>query len=317
MKAVISKKRQVVVEPKSKDSIYDVPVLVKALAYTITTLFAFACLYPFLLVVAVSFSDEQAILANGYQLIPEKFSLEGYKYIMQNAGQILWSYGVTIMVTVVGTTLSLFIKSLYAYTISRPSFPWKSQFTFFIFFTTLFSGGMLPKYIINTQMLGLQDSFWALVLPGLCTTMHIIMMRTYMQTAIPNAVVESARMDGAGEFLCYFRIVLPMSIPIIATMALFAVTMFWNDWYRAFLYIVSNTKMIPIQLLLQRLETETKFLQQNAADFGGSVSAMQQDIPTETFKMCLVVTVVTPILIFYPFFQQYFVNGITVGAVKG
>lgn len=317
MKAEVSKKKLKAEKGLSKDTIYDVPKIVKAIAYIITTLFALSCLYPFLLVVAVSFTDENTILANGYQLFPDKFSLAGYKYIIENAGQIFWSYGVTIMVTVVGTVLSLFIKSLYAYTISRPSFPWKSQFTFFIFFTTLFSGGMLPKYIINTQYLHLQDSFWALVLPGLCTTMHIIMMRTYMQTAIPNAVIESARIDGAKEFTCYFKIVLPMSIPIIATMALFAVTLFWNDWYRAFLYIVSNTKMMPIQLLLQRIETETKFLQQSAAEFGGSVDAMRQDIPGETFKMCLVVVVVTPILIFYPFFQQYFVNGITVGAVKG
>lgn len=317
MKAVISKTKKMQKAERTKDSIYDLPLTVKIIAYTITTLFALACLYPFLLTISASFTDEAAIMAEGYKLIPSKWSLEGYRYIFRNSNQIFWSYGVTLVSTLMGTFGNLLLSALYAYTISRPTFPWKTQFTFFIFFTTLFHGGMLPNYIINTQYYQLRDTLWALVLPGMLSAMHIIMMRTYMQTSVPEAVIESARIDGAKEFRCFWNIVLPMSIPIMATMAMFTVTAYWNNWNRAFLYIVTNTKLIPIQLLLMRLENEVRFLEENAESFGTAADAVKQNLPGETFRMGLVVVVVLPIVVTYPFFQQYFVNGITVGAVKG
>ncbi len=303
---------------KKEVSVYDPPALVKFFAYLYTSLVAVMSVLPFLLTVAISFTDEASIKQNGYSFFPKKISLEGYRYLIQNGTQILRSYGVTIFITVVGTLLGLFVISLFAYVLSRQNFPWRKQFTFLAFFTMLFSGGLIPTYIINTQFFAFRDHIHALILPHCMNTTYLLIMRTYMSNSIPGAVIESARIDGAPEFMCYYKIVLPMATPVLGTIGIFLVVGLWNEWYQAFLYITSNTNAMPIQLLLQRMEKEIQFLQNNASQMGVSETmAMQQNLPSETFRMCLVVIVVVPIMVAYPFFQRFFVNGITIGAVKG
>ena len=208
--------------------------------------------------------------------------------------------------------------TLYSYVISRKYFPSRKLFTFIALFTMLFSGGMLPSYIVNSNILHLKDTIWALILPACMSGMYVLILRTFMANSIPDSVVESAKIDGAKEFTCYYKIVLPMAVPAIATIALFLAVNYWNNWYLGFLYVVTNTKIMPIQLLLKRMENEVQFLANNAGLLGvAEASAIKDSIPGETIRMCLVVIVVMPVLIVYPFFQRFFVQGITVGAVKG
>ncbi len=304
---------------REKDiDVFAVPIGVKAIAYCITTAMTVLCILPFLLTLSISITDEAALRTHGYSLIPAKLGFQGYIYVMKNSAQIFRSYGVTIFVTIVGTLVGLFIMTLFAYAISRKNFPFRKSFTFISLFTMLFSGGMLPKYIVVANVLHLKDTIWALILPCCMSAMYILILRTFMANSIPDSVVESAKVDGAEEFTCYYKIVLPMAVPSIATIALFLSVNYWNDWYHGFLYIISNTKIMPIQLLLKRMENEIQFLANNAAQMGASESAaMAANIPGETVRMCLVVIVVVPILIVYPFFQRFFVQGITIGAVKG
>lgn len=295
----------------------DVPMAARITASVITTLFAVSALLPLLLVISISFTDEQALKLHGYNFIPAKFSLEGYSYVLNNARQIFVSYGVTITTTVSGVILGLLIMTMFSYSLSRKSFVLRRPLSFMAVFTMLFSGGMLSQYIINTQVLHLKDTFAALVLPSCVSTMYIMILRSYMENSIPASVIESAKIDGAGEFLCYWKLVIPMAVPSIATVALFMSVAFWNAWYQAFLYIVNNKSLVPIQLLLKRIENEIQYLAQNSGNIsGGEAMVLQANIPSESVKMCLVVLVVVPILIAYPFFQKYFVKGITLGAVK-
>lgn len=312
---MVTQQNQRVVHKRRLDD--DVPMPARIVAVIITTLFAFMCIAPLILTVSISFTDEKALMMNGYSFIPTQFSVKAYTYVLNNAQQILSSYGITIASTVSGVALGLFVMTLYAYAISRNYFAYRAQFSFLAFFTMLFSGGMLSSYIINTNVLHLKDTFFALILPSCVSTMYIMVLRSYMSTSIPASVVESAKIDGAGEFKCYYRIVLPMSLPSVATVALFMTVTFWNAWYSAFLYIVNNKALVPIQLLLKRIENEIQYLAQNSAAIGGGeLAVMQADIPSESVKMALVVIVVVPILVAYPFFQKYFVKGITIGAVK-
>lgn len=296
----------------------DMPLAFKCLALFLTTLLSVACVVPFLLTVSISFTEETALRMHGYGLIPAEFSTEAYQYILKNGAQIVRSYGVTIFVTVFGTILGIILMTMLAYSLSRPHFPWKRQFTFVVFFTMLFSGGMLSSYIIITGVYHLRDTIWALILPSCCTPMYILILRTYMSTSIPPAVIESAKIDGAREFTCYWRIVLPMAVPSIATISLFLAVNYWNNWNNAFLYILMRTDLMPIQLLLKRIENEIQFLANNVEGLSAmEAAAIQDTIPGETVKMALVVLVVVPIMVAFPFFQRFFVKGITVGAVKG
>lgn len=304
-------------EADLQPSVADVPVFVKILGYIITTLVSITTVVPLLLTVSVSFTDDKSLALNGYKLIPEKFSLEAYRYIINNGSQIWQSYGVTIFITVVGTVIGLVCMSLFAYAVTRNSFPWGTQFVFVVFFCMLFSGGMVPTYMVVSNVLHLRDTIWALILPGCISGMYIMILKTYMRTSIPPAVVESAKIDGAGEYRCFFTIVLPMAVPVLATIALFLAINFWNGWYHAFLYVVKNQKIVPIQLLLKRFENNIEYLaNSNNLNFQ-ETEQLRDALPVESAKMALVVMVALPILIAFPFFQRFFVKGITVGAVKG
>lgn len=304
-------------EKLAKRKLNPVPRHVRAISYTLTTLFAISTLFPLLIVLSASFSTQDAISTFGYTLLPREFSLEGYKYIWENIDQIFRAYGVTILTTVIGTLYVLIIDFMYAYVLSRPSFPWKKFFTFFAFFTMLFSGGMLAQYMITTTVYNLQDTFWVLFLPVGVSPMHIIIMRTYLKTNIPNEVIESAQIDGASEWTCLFKIIIPMAVPVIATIGLFLAIFYWNDWQQGFLYIFRNESIVPIQLLIRRIEQDALYLSSNANSIGASVEEMKSTLPVDSFRMGLVIVAVLPILLSYPFFQKYFMTGLTVGSVKG
>ncbi|KML07832.1 sugar ABC transporter permease [Rossellomorea marisflavi] len=276
--------------------------------------FAFMCIFPFLYVIIISISNEQSLAENGYQLIPEQWSLDAYKYLWDMKAQVLQAYGVTIFVTVVGTFLSVTVISMYAYAISRKQFKFRKQFTFIAFFTMLFSGGMVPFYIVMTQFLDLKNTMWALILPMAVNAFYIIIMRTFFLRSVPEAILESARIDGAGEMRIFLTIVLPLSIPGIATIALFSTLAYWNDWFNALLFIDDPNK-IPLQSLLMRIENNMDFIKQNAM-LSNQNSAILKSIPQDSARMAMVVIATLPIALSYPFFQKYFIKGLTIGGVK-
>lgn len=273
------------------------------------------CVIPFIFVVIISFTSEQSLTANGYQFWPDEWSLEAYKYIFSSGSQIMRAYGVTIIVTILGTLTGLTIMSMYAYALSRKTFAYRKALTKLIFIPMLFSGGMVSSYLVVTRFLGLKNSIFALILPICVSSFNIIILRTFFKTSVPDAIVESAKIDGASEWYLFLKIVLPISIPGIATIGLFLTLGYWNDWFNAMLYIDDNT-LIPLQYLLIRLETSMEFLANNATQMGSNAIEAAANMPKETAKMAIVVITTLPIIFAYPFFQRYFVNGLTIGAVK-
>ncbi|MCV4229856.1 carbohydrate ABC transporter permease [Virgibacillus sp. LDC1] len=280
----------------------------------IAGIFAFLCVFPFLFVMIISFTDEGSLARNGYQIWPEKWSLEAYKYVFQTGDTLLRSYGVTIFVTVVGTLISLFIISLYAYAVSRKGFRYRNFFSFFAFFTMLFNGGLVPTYIVATQLLGLKDSIWALILPLAVNAFYIMILRTFYSTSVPDAIIESGKIDGASEFKIFYKLVLPLSLPGLATIGLFSTLGYWNDWFNALLYI-DDPNLVPLQSMLMRIETSMQFILQNSQNSSLSMAALQS-MPQDTSRMAMVVLATGPIILAYPFFQRYFIQGLTIGAVK-
>ncbi|WP_084782406.1 carbohydrate ABC transporter permease [Bacillus niameyensis] len=277
-------------------------------------IFTFMCLFPFAYVILISFTSEESIVRNGFQIIPEAWSLDAYRYLWHMKDQLFQSYGITILITVVGTVISVMMVTFYSYAISRQQFKYRRFFTMFAFFTMLFSGGMVPTYIVATQFLHIKDTIWALILPLAMNAFYIIIMRTFFIRSVPESILESARIDGAGELRSFFQIVFPLSLPGIATIALFSTLGYWNDWFQALLYI-ENPSLIPLQSLLMKIEANMEFMRQNT-----EISAMQSSlfdtIPADAAKMAMVVIATLPIAVSYPFFQKYFISGLTIGGVK-
>ncbi|MBT2765927.1 carbohydrate ABC transporter permease [Paenibacillus sp. ISL-20] len=278
-------------------------------------LFTIFCLFPFVLLVVSSFTDEGTLIRNGYSLFPEKFSLESYAYMYERLDTIVRAYGITVFVTVVGTVTSLMITVLLAYPLSRRDLPHRGKFAFFVFFTMLFNGGLVPTYIMWTRYLNIDNTIWALIIPALLlNAFYVIMMRTYFTTTIPDEVIEAGRIDGAGEFRILFRIVLPMSLPMVATLSLLIGLNYWNDW-RNGLYYLTDHSLFSVQNMLNTMLQDVRFLASGGA--GGNASEIASNMPSVGIKMAIAVVGALPIMIVYPFFQRYFVKGITVGAVKG
>lgn len=280
----------------------------------IAGLFACICVFPFLFVVIISLTDEKVLARDGYRLIPAEWSFAAYEFVWQSGDALLRAYGVTILVTVLGTIISLMLMSLYAYAISRKSFRYRRFFSVFAILTMLFNGGMIPTYMVVSQLLGLKDTLWALILPLAMNAFYIMILRTFYSTSVPDALIESGKIDGAGEFYIFLKIVVPLSLPGLATIGLFSTLGYWNDWFNALLYI-DNPKLVPLQSMLMRIESSIQFLQQNSAGSAMSLQALQS-IPQDTSRMAMVVLATLPIIFAYPFFQRYFVQGLTVGAVK-
>ncbi|CAM2850990.1 carbohydrate ABC transporter permease [Erysipelothrix tonsillarum] len=275
-------------------------------------LFALSCIFPFIFVIVVSFTTETALMINGYSLFPKEVSLDGYKFLYDFKGQLLNSFGVTVFITVVGTIVNTTFTSTYAYAISRPNFKYRKFFTKFALLTMLFSAGMIPNYIVMTKLLGLKDTIWALILPMAISPFNIIVMRTFFKRTVPDAIIESARIDGASEFRIFVQIVLPLAVPGIATISLFAALAFWNDWFNALLYINSEN-LFPLQYLLMKIQSNLDYISQNVG-----LSGINNGIglPKESARMAMVVLSTLPIAVSYPFFQKYFVSGLTIGGVK-
>ena len=274
-------------------------------------------LFPFVFTVVISLTAEQAIVTNGYALVPERWSLEAYRYIVRTGDQLVRSFGVSVFVTAVGTITAVAIMSMYAYAISRREFRYRRLFTLLVFFTMLFNGGLVPTYIVVTQVLKLGDSIGALILPLAMDGILVLVWRTFFRSSIPDALLEAARIDGAGELCTFTRIVLPLSTPALATVALFASLAYWNDWFQALLYIQSD-RLVPLQGLLMRVQNNLEFIVRNASAVG-SVNTVEllRNLPQESVRMAMVVVITVPLLFVYPWSQRYFVQGLTVGAMKG
>lgn len=277
-------------------------------------LFALLCVFPFLFVVLISFTDETSLARDGYRLIPAQWSVKAYQYVFQSGDMLLRSYGVTIFVTAAGTIISLLMISLYAYAISRRSFRARQFFSFFAFFTMLFSGGLVPSYIVVTQFLHLKDTVWALILPLAVNAFYIMILRTFYSTSVPDAIIESGKIDGAGELRIFASLVLPLSLPGLATIGLFSTLGYWNDWFNALLYI-DKPGLVPLQSMLMRIETSMQFILQNSQHSSLSLETLRS-MPQDTSRMAMVVLATGPIIFAYPFFQRYFIQGLTVGAIK-
>lgn len=267
---------------------------------------------PLILVVSISITDEKSLLKNGFQMIPKDFSLLAYEVILKTPGQLLHAYGVTIFVTVVGTIMSLFITTLIAYTISRRDYRYRRITTVYILFTMLFSGGIIPMYILVTQYLHLGNTIWALILPYLLNPFYVLIMKGFLDR-IPFEVIQSAKIDGASEWQIFLRIIIPLSTPALATVGLFTSFLYWNDWWLGLLFI-DNQDLTPLQLLLYRIMNSYDFLANNAN--AASVSIDLSNFPSLSARMAMAVLAAGPMMFIFPFFKRFFVKGITVGSVK-
>ena len=287
-----------------------------AISYTVVTLLAIICLVPFLMIVTGSFTAEEAIYRDGFRLIPKEWSLESYRLLLEGGVSLARAYQVTAVLTVVGTALSLLISSMTAYVLYRRDFPWRNKLSFFFYFTTLFSGGLVPSYIMWTQTFHIRNTLFALLIPNLLmSAFNVIMMRTYFTTNIPDAVIEAARIDGAGELRILLRVVMPMSVPIIVTLALLVGLGYWNDWLNG-LYYINEDRLYSIQVLLNKMLMDVQFLMSNTSA-AQSLQGQDFTLPSTGIKMAVAVMGALPVLVIYPFFQKYFVKGIIIGAVKG
>lgn len=280
-------------------------------SYVVVAIFAIVCLFPFALMITSSFMTEKEIVAEGYKLFPKEWSISAYRYLLDNPAKLLNAYQVTIIITVVGTVIGLFIMSMAGYVLNRKDFKYRNFFSFFIYFTTLFSGGLVPTYILYVRYLNLKDNIWALILPGLVSAWSIFLMRNFMKS-IPDELYESATMDGAGPFKIYLRVFMPLALPSLATIGLFLALGYWNEWYNASLYIDSASKY-PLQYYLQKMINQTSI--DSLTSLGHVIDAAS--VPTQSVKMATAVLATGPIILLYPFVQRFFVSGLTVGSVKG
>lgn len=276
---------------------------------------ALMCFLPALLVCIVSFSSEASVLHKGYSFFPDAWSIESYAYLARQADYVGRAFLNSIGITVVGTCFGLILCSTMGYALSRPNYRLRGFFTWFVFIPMLFSGGLVASYMINAQVLNLKNTYWVLILPICCSSFYIIIMRTFFQTTVPDAIIESAKIDGARQIRIFVQIVLPISLPAIATIGLFYTFAYWNDWMMAKYYLNSNAQdLFPLQYVLISLESNIDFLTRNQQFMGPGEAS---NIPSETIRMAMVMVGVIPIACSYPFFQKYFISGLTIGAVKG
>lgn len=307
---MLKKKKQSSCKIKNSDE-----KVMKIIAHIFLILLGVICIGSFLLVLGSSFQSEKEIQQYGYSIIPRDFSLEAYKAVFLSPKMIIDSYFITFLTTLIGTFIGVCISASAGYVISRRNYRYRKILSFFIFFTMLFNGGLVPTYILVTQWLHLKNTMWALILPLVVNAWYIILMKGFFQ-GVPDSIMEAARIDGASELRIFFGIVLPLSKPVLATIALFYALGYWNDWYQSLLYI-DNQRLYKLQYLLMQILKKSQFLNSEAgqAVMGTGVSSV--DMPTLNLRMAMCVVAVGPLLIAFPFFQKYFVKGITVGSVKG
>lgn len=278
---------------------------------TVLLIFAVVCILPFIMLISASFTSEEYINLHGYGILPGEFSIEAYKTLFEHPADILRSYGVTIFITVCGTAFGLFITSMAAYVITRKDFVYRNKLSFFFYFTTLFNGGLLSTYIFIVRYLNLKDNLLAVILPVAINVFYLLVLKSFM-AAVPVSIIESAKLDGAGEFYIFIKLILPLTKAGLATVALFLALDYWNDWYNAMLYLDSHEKY-PLQYMLYNMLAAKQALARIAAKSGVAVGTL----PSNSLKMAMAVVATGPVILVYPFVQKYFVKGITIGAVKG
>jgi putative aldouronate transport system permease protein len=278
------------------------------LIHLVLMLFSLTFLLPLLLVVSISFTDEKAIGKYGYTLIPSVFSTSSYQFLFADPGQIVNAYGITILITVVGSAVGLLFMALLAYVLARRDFSLRRPLSFYVFFTMLFNGGLVPWYILITQYLHLQDTILVLIVPYLIVPWYVLLLRTYFST-LPTELLDAAQIDGAGEWRIFFSLVVPLSTPALATVGLFSMLMYWNDWWLSLLFINSQNLM-PLQYLLYRISTNIDFLAANPQTSGIV-------LPLESTRMAMAVLAIGPIVFAFLFVQRFFIRGITLGGLKG
>ena len=286
-------------------------IVFNVIGYLILLAAVIFSLVPFIAMVSGSFTSERSILVDGYSLWPREFSVEAYRLILRNPVTLVRAYGVSIWITVAGSAVGLFITAMTAYVISRKQFKYRYALTFFFYFTTLFNGGLLSIYILFVRYLNLKNSYLSLILPLLINVFNLLVMRTFI-SSIPESICESAKIDGAGHFTIFMRLILPLSTSSLATIGLYLMLAYWNDWYHAMLYISDHHKY-PLQYMLYNVITASEGMQRIAK----TASVRTSMLPTNTLKLAMAVAVTGPILLVYPFIQKYFIKGVTVGAVKG
>lgn len=276
-----------------------------------------AALLPIILMFISSITDNDTLIKNGYSYIPEKISFQAYEYIFSTGNSVIHAYGISIILTAVGTLCSLVITTMLAYALSKKGLPGKGILTFLVFFTMLFNGGLVPTYINYTTVFGFKNTFWALLIPSLLTNgFNILLMKSYFVTGVPDEVLEAAYIDGASEFKTFYQVALPLAKPIVATIGLFAGIAYWNDWMNGYIYLTKRTDLFSVQNLLNRMIQNIQFLTQNSSNIANANVGLSS-IPSVSVRMAMAVVGILPIILVYPFVQNNFVKGITLGGVKG
>lgn len=287
------------------------PVLI-----TVLSLLTLCCLLPLLLIIVVSFTAQSSIDLKGFSFFPTALSLDGWRYVLKYSNQVIQSYKITLYEVIVGTLITLLFTSMFAYALSRRDWALRGFLSIFLLITMLFHGGMVASYMINTTIYHLKNNLLILVLPGAVSAYNCIVMRTFIQSNVPDSLIEAARIDGAGEFFLFFRIVLPLMLPSLAAIGFMSAVGHWNEWQTALLYITDASKA-TLQLMLIRIERSMQYLLENIENLSPEEMARLKNAPSEPMRMAILMVTMGPILVVYPFFQKYFVKGITVGAVKG
>ena len=285
-------------------------LLLSVIAYGALGFFAFITVFPFLVLVINSFASEHAIINDGYSIVPRELSVSAYELVFLNPQKILQAYGVTLFITCFGTAASLFLSSMAAYSLSRKDLRYRNKLAFFIYFTTLFNGGLAPTYIIITTVLHLKNTLAVLILGPMFSVFYILILRNFFMHSIPGSLSEAAKIDGAGDFTIFLRIVLPLTAPALASIGLFTALAYWNDWWTAMLY-VERQSLMPLQYVLYKILSSVTM----AANIVNNVATL--NLPKESLKLAMTVISIGPIVLAYPFVQRFFIKGITLGSVKG
>ena len=296
---------------KKKDRVYQI---VTNIIMAVWSLFI---ILPFVLLLMSSITDESVLLTKGYGFIPEKFSLEAYAYIFKSGDKILSAYAHTVLYTVVGTFINVLITALFAYPLSLKNLPGRKAWNFYVFFTMLFSGGLIPSYMMWSTTFHIKDTVFAQIVPTLLmSAMNVLLVRTYFATSIPDALFEAAQIDGASQLTIFRCIVIPLGKPILVTVGTFSALGYWNDWTNGLYYITKATNLFGIQNLLNRMVSDLQFLSQNTSGLSTDATQMLAQTPTTGVQMAIAFVAILPILILFPFLQKYYSKGISLGAVK-
>lgn len=286
----------------------------RAFSTVLLSLITIITLLPIILIVIASFTDEKALISNGYSYFPKAFSLSAYYYLINQGKLIMRAYGITVLVTLVGTVSSVLITTMLAYPMSRKNFKYRNILSFFVFFTMLFNGGIVSSYMMWTNIFNIKNSIWALILPNyLVTAFNVFLVRNYYANNIPESIIESAQIDGATELRIFYKIIVPLSVPTVATISLFTALCYWNDWLNG-LYYITKSEYFGIQNLLIKIMNNVQFLKSGSSNFLG---VGNMNLPGTSVRMAMAVIGILPIIIIYPFIQKYFIKGVVVGAVKG